>query len=421
MAQTRPNKQNLATKADWFHKAGGIIQFTLQLMQVRFPGLTSNFKMVLLAIMDRARPDGEGGTFAGLARIAQDAGVSRRTAIRAIQYWKDHGVLTWTPKHGLHRNEYTLLLSPMLLRVAVTVKIDVQSAKLALAKVPDCHFEQCQIVPLSHQRVSHQNVTGFTGRSPGQTGDGVTDWGNEPGETAGSALPPNSAHPPSHPHLDKIGSVGFEEMPQDASDGVGTAPTTTPAVLTRLAGSGEAVQAVLEGSGSELEGDMSYRMGGYNMSKKAVSDPRTGEDAMAKAEKTETKYPVDGFRVWGHMKARAKEKMGLDLPDAQFWEAKMLQKLVKTGGYGVDVVLGMVDTLTDNWAAVRENLKIKDDVPTVKLLLFKAAELKGAKGRMLGKGVNWASPDVGEEARKAVEKCKAERLAQKAKLAGGVA
>lgn len=167
---------------------------------------------------------------------------------------------------------------------------------------------------------------------------------------------------------------------------------------------------------------MSWRTGGYNIGGKAATDPRTGEDAMAKAERTSTKRPTDAFRVWGHMQARAKAKMGMDLPGMMGWEAKLLQKLVDTDGYGVEAVLGMVDTLTDNWAAIRENLRLKEDVPTVKTLIFKAAELKGAKGRMLGKGMNWASPDIEEETRKLVEIQRAELLAAKAaKLAGGMA
>ena len=59
-------------------------------------------------------------------------------------------------------------------------------------------------------------------------------------------------------------------------------------------------------------------------------------------------------------------------------------------------------------------------MPTVKTLVFKAAELKGSKGRMLGKGANWASPDIEEAAKAAVAAQRAERLAAKAKLAGGV-
>ena len=122
------------------------------------------------------------------------------------------------------------------------------------------------------------------------------------------------------------------------------------------------------------------------------------------------------------MQARAKTKMSMDLPGMMGWEAKMLQKLVDTDGYGVEAVLAMVDTLTDNWTAVRENLRIKEEAPTVKTLVFKAAELKGAKGRMLGKGMNWASPDIEEETKKAVAIQRAELLANKAaKLAGGMA
>lgn len=143
---------------------------------------------------------------------------------------------------------------------------------------------------------------------------------------------------------------------------------------------------------------------------------------MAKAEKAPSKRPTDAFRVWGHMQARAKDKMGMDLPGMMGWEAKLLQKLVDTAGYGVEAVLAMVDTLTDNWTAVKENLRLKEDAPTVKTLIFKAAELKGSKGRMLGRGMNWASPDVGEEAKKAVAIQRAELLAAKAaKLAGGMA
>jgi hypothetical protein len=418
----RPNKANLATKREWIYKPGGIIQFTLQLMQVRFPGLTANFKLVLLAVMDRIRPKGEGGAFPGLGTIAQDAGVCRRTAIRAIQYWKDRGVLTWTPKHGLHRNEYTLLKSPLLLRVAVTVKVDVQSAKLALAKVPNSHFEQCQIVTLRHTKGSQTRVTNGAA-APCNT---IRGAGSEPGEDGGTGhaypLIPRAPLPPAHHDKNELGCLeGKLETPQDASGGVGSTRNATRTALTKPAGASAAVQAALEGSGSFLEGDMSWRSGGYNTGGKAATDPRTGEDAMAKAEKTKKPGFKHAIVVWSHLRERAKAR-GMDVPEATHWALQDIQKLVDTDGYGMDKVMEMATALVDHWQSIQAKFKLRVDQPTAFVLTRWAAELRNAKTTFLGRGAQWASPDVGEEAKKAVAIQRAERLAaleaKKAKLPG---
>lgn len=414
MAKIRPNSRNLTAKLEWFRASGGILQFIMQLLRMKYPGMTSNFKLVLLAILDRIRPKGQGGAFPTLERIAEDAGVSRRTAARAVQYWKDHGVLGWPSRCGLHSNEYTLLKSPLLLRVSVTINADGQSAKLALAKVANWHSDQCQIDPLSHTKGSQTRVS-YGGTSPLSGGEPFTR-GTDQGRSEGVS------------RFDKNKLVVSATAHQMPSGGLGidlTAPTTSQAETTRQDWQSGGLALVagsdLKASGSNEEDDMSWRTGGYNMSGKAVTDPRTGEDAMSKAERAPSKRPTDAFRVWGHMQMRAKEKMSVDIPGMMGWEAKMLQKLVDTEGYGVDAVMAMVDTLTDNWTAVKENLRLREDAPTVKTLVFKAAELKGSKGRMLGKGANWASPDIEEAAKAAVAAQRAERLAAKAKLAGGLA
>ena len=414
MAKIRPNGRNLTAKLEWFRASGGILQFIMQLLRMKYPGMTNNFKLVLLAILDRIRPKGQGGAFPTFERIAEDAGVCRDTVWRALKYWQDRGVLAWSTKHGLYSNEYTLLKSPLDLRVSVTIQVDGQSLKIRPTKVGNSDFGQSENQTLSNTKGSQTTVSN-SGTSPPNRGEPFTR-GTDLGRSEGVSW------------IDKNGFVdptAIDRTPSDASGDLGTAPTTFPAETTRQARQRDGLAISLgsgaEASGSNQEDDMSWRTGGYNMSGKAATDPRTGEDAMAKAEQA-TKRPTDAFRIWGHMQARAKTKMGMDLPGMMGWEAKMLQKLVDTDGYGAEAVMAMVDTLTDNWTAVRENLRIKEEAPTVKTLVFKAAELKGAKGRMLGKGMNWASPDIEEETKKAVAIQRAELLANKAaKLAGGMA
>ena len=409
----RPNPSNLAARDAWFAGVGGVGKFYKKLRSLPRAVVGKNFLDVLLAILDRVRGSGEGGSFPGFARISEDSGVSRSTVQRALRFWQANGVLSWTPGDPTHANRYSLLKSPLSVFKASESDLSggvnlTLGGRVKLTLGVGSSWTSKEDKRYKGEKVKDGETSSHSGGEPFTRG---TDQGRSEGV---SRFDKNKLVVSATAHQMPSGGLGIDR----------TAPTTSQAETTRQdrqsGGLALVVGSDLKASGSNEEDDMSWRTGGYNMSGKAVTDPRTGEDAMSKAERAPSKRPTDAFRVWGHMQVRAKDKMSMDLPGMMGWEAKMLQKLVDTDGYGVDAVMAMVDTLTDNWTAIRENLRLKEDAPTVKTLVFKAAELKGSKGRMLGKGANWASPDIEEAAKAAVAAQRAERLAAKAKLAGGV-
>lgn len=122
----------------------------------------------------------------------------------------------------------------------------------------------------------------------------------------------------------------------------------------------------------------------------------------------------EAYGVWANLRNKTKAKLGMDLPGLVPCDAELLQDVIDTDGYGVAVVMQMVDTVVDYWPSVKEQLKWRIAQPTVNLFYYKAPQLRDPKN-FIGKGTHWASPDVGDAARKAAEEFKAQMRAKNGK------
>lgn len=167
----RPNDENLRAKKEWVYRAGGWAQFILQLFALKIPGLATNYKLVLISIMDRIRPKGQGGAFPTLEKIAENAGVERTTVWRALKFWKTKGVLAWQGGRGVFwSNEYTLRMSPLMLRLT---QIREKCFKLQPTNVANCNIVMFQTATLTSTEV----VTGIKGNStPAEPGTRLTGY-----------------------------------------------------------------------------------------------------------------------------------------------------------------------------------------------------------------------------------------------------
>jgi hypothetical protein len=153
----RPNRQNLQIKHEWIRGAGGWTRFVLQLLRLK--GIPTSYKAILIALLDRIRPSGQGGAFPSHELLAEDAGCSRRTVYYALKFWKMIGVLEW--KHplggspGRWSNEYYLKTSPLMVPKHVSIRIEYNRAKIAPETVQLLHPKPCKNCTRSNTKEKH--------------------------------------------------------------------------------------------------------------------------------------------------------------------------------------------------------------------------------------------------------------------------
>lgn len=353
----RPNQANLKAKNEWVYQAGGWTQFILQLFRLKLRGLSPAFKLVLISILDRIRGSGGGGAFPSLETVAEDTGLGRATVCRALMFWREKRVLAWAkPNYIGAPNEYLLLKSPLTLPTAqVMIRIEdkdgscIKMRRHVVSNWDAATSQNDTVTNTKYNEKKGEQHTGFAGGRKPETG------------------------------IENL--VGYEPGREDVA------------------------------GGDEVGANRNFKTGGGGTPDK----PRNAFDLAAEEEERRAKRvdfrPVT--RVWEYAQKMALERMGVDLPALQVWEAKHLATLISTDGYGEEVVKAMVDTLTLNWGAASQVLKLKEQGLTWKTFVFNAQQLRGKQGQPFGTGSNRVRADLDELAAKASgDEYMKQRLAQ---------
>jgi len=139
----------------------------------------------------------------------------------------------------------------------------------------------------------------------------------------------------------------------------------------------------------------------------ASSDLFRADYAAPARQAASPKGLAEAEAVWDHMMEIDKDLPGLSNSDKKF-----LQNKINVKGYGVDKMMKAATVVARQWSSVKQNLKIKDGTTMLQVLVWKTDALLNFT-QFLGRGSQWASPDIAEEAKKAVAIQRAERMAAK--------